>query len=126
MFKRVDHVVIAVSDLEASAALYQEKFELKSDEITETPALGIRSIKLDVNNAYVELAQPTDETGPVGRFLKERGEGLYLIALQVDDLKGTAKALRENGATIIGDESADSLLFIHPKSAHGALIQLRE
>ena len=126
MFKRVDHVVIAVSDLEASVALYQDKFGLKASEVLESADLGLKSVNLDVGNAYIELAQPTDATGPMGRFLKECGEGLYLMAVEVDDLRGTVKALREKGARIIGDENAGGQLFIHPASTHGMLIQLLE
>jgi len=124
MFKRIDHVVIAVTDLEASADLYANAFSLKGTPPKEVPAIGIRNVLFDVGNAFIELAQPLNDTGPIARFLKERGEGLYLIAIQVDDLKASARRLREKGARILGDENAGGQVFIHPKSTHGVLIQL--
>lgn len=130
MFKRIDHVVIAVDNLEETAALYAEKFGLQATPAEEVPALGLRQVKLEVGNAYVELAQPTDATGPLARFLKERGEGLYLIAVEVHDLGATVRALREKGARLIGDENLEDpgphRVFIHPKTARGALIMLQE
>ncbi len=124
MFKRVDHVVIAVADLEASVALYRDKFGLNASETVEPPGMGLKRVNVDVGNAYIELAQPTDEDGPLGKFLKNRGEGLYLLAVEVDDLKGTVKALRDKGARIIGDENSGGQVFVHPSSTHGMLIQL--
>ncbi|MCL0101521.1 VOC family protein [Dehalococcoidia bacterium] len=124
MFKRVDHVVIAVSDLAESMALYEEKFGLKAGDVVESPELGLRRVNMDVGNAYIELAQPTDETGPVGKFLENRGEGLYLLAVEVDDLIVTAQALRDKGARIIGDENSGGQVFVHPATTHGMLLQL--
>ena len=124
MFKRVDHVVIAVSDLAESVALYEEKFGLKGSDVVESPEMGLKRVNLDVGNAYIELAQPTDDTGPLGKFLQTRGEGLYLLAVEVDDLKGTVQALRDKGARIIGDENSGGQVFVHPASTHGMLLQL--
>ena len=75
---------------------------------------------------FIELAQPVADSSPVAKFVAERGEGLYLIAVQVDDRKAAVKVLREKGARIIGDESTDGQVFIHPKSTHGVLMQLVE
>ena len=130
MFKRIDHVVIAVRDLEETAALYAEKFDLRGTPLEEMPELGLRRVKFDVGNAYIELAQPTDETGPLARFLEEQGEGLYLIAIEVDDLEATVGVLRERGASLMGEEGIGEAggrrtVFIHPKTARGALIMLQ-
>ncbi|MEE9285652.1 MAG: VOC family protein [Dehalococcoidia bacterium] len=130
MFKRIDHVVIAVKDLEETASLYTKTYGLKQTEPEEIPALGIRRVNIDVGNAYIELAQPTDPNGPIAKFLADRGEGLYLIAVTVDDLPGAVKQLQERGARLIGAENASKpaggQVFIHPKSAHGALIMLSQ
>jgi methylmalonyl-CoA/ethylmalonyl-CoA epimerase len=129
MFKRIDHVVIAVKDLNETAALYRDRYGLKATEPEDIPAMGIRRVNIDVGNAYIELAQPVDPQGPVAKFLEERGEGLYLIAMQVDDLPGTVKRLQDKGARLIGAEGASkpgARVFIHPKSAHGALIMLSQ
>lgn len=126
MFKRIDHVVIAVSDLEAANAVYSKQLGLKGREAQEVPAIGIKQIIFDLGNAFIEVAQPITEASPLTRFLKERGEGIYLIAVQVDDVKATAKKLRANGARIIGNEDAGGQVFVHPKSTHGVLIQLTQ
>ncbi len=126
MFKRIDHVVIAVKDLEAAATLYGEHLGLKGSEPADVPAIGVRRINFDVGDAFIELAQPVADSSPVAKFVAERGEGLYLIAVQVHDRKAAVKVLREKGARIIGDESTDGQVFIHPKSTHGVLMQLVE
>lgn len=127
MFKRIDHVVIAVKDLNETVPLYRDTYGLPVTEARDHPKLGIRAARVLVKNAYIELAQPLDPNGPVGKFLAERGEGLYMIAVQVDDLPGTTKRLLERGARLIGAEQAaqpGARVFIHPQSAHGALIML--
>lgn len=126
MYNKVDHVVIAVSDLDAAAALYGKTLGLKPSEVMVSRELGLKRINFDVGNAYIEIAQPIDETGPVARFVKEKGEGLYLIAVKVDSIKETVGKLRRQGARIIGDENAGGQVFIHPKSTHGVLMQLVE
>ncbi|MBI3743810.1 MAG: VOC family protein [Chloroflexi bacterium] len=129
MFKRIDHVVIAVKDLEDSAALYMQKYGLKATAPEDVPDLGIRIRKVDVGNSYIELAQPTNPDGPVGKFVANTGEGLYLIAIQVDSLAATVKNLQDKGARLIGAENASkkgARVFVHPKSTHGALLMLME
>ena len=129
MFKRIDHVVIAVKHLDETATVYTEAYGLTSTAPEEVPEMGIRRVNIDVGNAYIELAQPTDPNGPIARFLEDRGEGLYLIAVQVDDLPDAVKKLQERGARLIGAEDATKpggRVFIHPKSARGALIMLSQ
>ncbi len=129
MFKRIDHVVIAVKDLNETIPLYRDKYGLEVTPVKDVPELGIRSVRVTMPNAFIELAQPIDPNGPVAKFLEERGEGLYLIAMQVDDLPGTVKRLQDKGARLIGAEGASkpgARVFIHPKSAHGALIMLMD
>ena len=131
MFKRVDHVVIAVKNLEETAALYTETYGMPASPAEEVPAIGIRRINIDVGNSYIELAEPTDPTGPMAKFLNERGEGLYLIAIEVESLKEAVAQLQERGARVIGADlvgtpQARGNVFIHPKTAHGALIMLTE
>jgi methylmalonyl-CoA/ethylmalonyl-CoA epimerase len=131
MFNRVRYVVIAVKDLEESLALYTGTYGLVAAPIEEMPEGGRRTVKLDVGNAHIELAQPTDPESPLGKFIADRGEGLYLIALVVPDRQKAADELRERGARVIGDIDAsgqvgEGMLFVHPKSARGVLINLVE
>jgi methylmalonyl-CoA epimerase len=134
MFKRLDHVVIAVSNVEEAARLYGETLgfpQFPGESIREVGHVGVGLARFDFGNAYLGLVQPANENAAVAKFIRERGEGLYILAIQVDDLKGTVGALREKGVRIVGDENAEDprvrqQLFIHPKSTRGAIIQLVE
>ena len=131
MFQRIDHVVVAVKNLEESTALYRDTYGLKVTEPEELPAMGLRRTKIDVGNAYIELAEPLSDQGPIAKFLENTGEGLYLIAVLVADLRKTVDQLQERGARVLGAEHAgapDSTgkVFLHPSSAHGALIMLMQ
>lgn len=123
MFKRVDHVVIAVTDLDAAAALYGQSFGLKASAPIDAPELGARRIRFDAGNAFVDIVQPSSPTSPLNAFIKDRGEGIYLIAVQVDDLKGSVAALKQKGAEIMEESGR---VFVSPKTTHGALMQLIE
>ena len=121
MFTRVDHVVIAVSDLDAAAALYGKSFGLKSAPQDEVPGLGAKRVRFDAGNAFVDLVQPLAEASPLTQFIKDRGEGIYLIAVKVDDFDATLAALRQKGAQIITERGKT---FISPTTTHGALMEL--
>ncbi|MDO8532629.1 MAG: VOC family protein [Dehalococcoidia bacterium] len=127
MYKRIDHIVIAVKNLEQSAALYGEKFGLKATDVGKLTE-GLKETTFTTGNTRIVLSQPVDPNGPVARFIEERGEGLYLVALEVDNVDKAAEALRKRGARIAEAPSAEHgrRVFIHPKSAHGVLFQLVE
>ncbi len=126
--KNLDHVAVAVSDLDAGITTWQENFGLKLERTGEAPALGIRQAILPLGSAFVELITPLSEEGPVAGFLKDRGEGLYLVSLEVDDLDATVASLRDKGVRV-GDPTGGSgtrLAFVSPRSTHGVTIQLIE
>ncbi|MBF8299103.1 MAG: methylmalonyl-CoA epimerase [Dehalococcoidia bacterium] len=115
--------MIVVSDLNAAAALYGQTFGLKSGPPQLAPDLQATRLRFDTGNAYVDVVQPASEASPLGQFLKDRGEGIYLIAVQVDDLEGTLTTLRQRGAEIHVEAGRT---FISPKTTHGALMELIE
>ena len=125
MFKWVDHIVIAVNDLQQSVKDY-EKLGLKA-EVTdrEVPELGLRQaiLPLDESGRFLELVEPLGPETPVGRTLGRRGEGVYLIAIAVDNREQAAADLKANGVQIIEGPGGP---FIHPKESHGVLFQLVE
>ena len=123
MFNRIDHVVIAVTDLDAAANLYGKNFGLKASAPQDAPDLGGRRIRFDVGNAFVDVVQPSVPGSPLEGFIKERGEGIYLIGVQVDNLKQSISELRRKGVQIIEEGGR---VLIHPKSTHGALMLLTE
>ncbi len=130
MFKGVDHIVLAVKDLDASIAHFAKVYGVPATDIGEPPGAGFRNayFRFGGDSGYVELVAPTNETGPVGRRVAASGEGVYLIALAVDDLPATLNNLREQGIRLVGDpgpgQPVRGQVFIHPTAAGGVLTQL--
>jgi methylmalonyl-CoA/ethylmalonyl-CoA epimerase len=130
LVREFDHLVIAVKDLDAGVKTWTSNFDLSESGRNEIPALGIRNAILPVAqaNAFVELVTPLGEGGAVEKFLGERGEGLYLISLEVADLDQAIARLREQGIRV-GDPiggGGGRLAFLSPRNTHGVSIQLRE
>lgn len=129
LVRNLDHVAVVVSDLDAGVRTWQENFGLPLERVGEVPALGIRQAILPLGSAFVELISPLRDEGPVAGFLKERGEGMYLVSLAVADLDGAVATLRGRGLRV-GDPTGGSgdarLAFISPRSTHGVTIQLIE
>jgi methylmalonyl-CoA/ethylmalonyl-CoA epimerase len=131
MFKGVDHVVVAVKDLEEGIARFEKLFGIPATERGEPPGAGFRNAYFRFGGAgpgFVEVIAPTDETGPVGRRVAAGGEGVYLIALAVDDLARAVAELREKGVRLVGDPGPGNPItgqvFVHPSHANGVLVQL--
>ncbi|HEY8489794.1 MAG TPA: VOC family protein [Dehalococcoidia bacterium] len=129
MFKALDldHLAVATRDLDAAINTYRENFGLEAERWGEVPALGIRNAVLPVGEAFIELITPLTGEGPVARFLEERGEGMYLISIAVDDLDAAMADLRERGVRVMGEPvpiEGGRMAFVHPSSTHGVLLQL--
>ena len=125
---RIDHVAVVVKDLEAAVATYQHNFDLAKAGGGEVPALGIHNAFLQIGGARIELMTPMSATGPVAEFLEQRGEGMYLLSLEVEDLDEAVTHLEAAGARVRVAEGSTGqrLAFVSPKSAHGVLLQLLE
>jgi methylmalonyl-CoA/ethylmalonyl-CoA epimerase len=126
VFKGIDHMVIAVNDLEQAVKDYEEKLGLKAQEGGgERPDLGLRNayLPLGVGGSFIELAQPLGPDTPIGRTIARKGEGVHLVAMAVDDLQQAVARLKESGTQVI---EAGSMVFIHPREAHGIMFQLVE
>ena len=125
---RIDHIAVVVKDLAAAVATYQHNFELEKAGGGAVPVLGIQNAFLQIGDAQVELMTPTSATGPVAEFLDQRGEGMYLLSLEVEDLDEAVTHLQDTGARVrIAEGSAGQrLAFVSPKSTHGVLLQLLE
>jgi methylmalonyl-CoA epimerase len=129
MFSKILNVVIAVNDVKEAAKLYSDNFGLEPHRAKTLPELGIKNAKFRIGDAEIELIEPFDpQKGPVTKFLQTRGEGLYMIELEVEDYIAAVEMLKGKGIRLIG-ESPESLvngagIFIHPQSTKGVLIQL--
>jgi methylmalonyl-CoA/ethylmalonyl-CoA epimerase len=129
MFARVDHIGVAVEDLDAALPLYRDVYamELVHREVVE--AQGVEAVLLDVGENHVELLAPLGPDTPVGRFLAARGPGMHHVAYQVTDIERTLGALREQGLRLIDETPrigirGSRVAFVHPKSTGGVLTEI--
>lgn len=125
---RIDHVAVAVKDLDAAIATYQHNFDLQKVGGGAAPSLGIHNAFLQIGGSQIELITPASTTGPVAEFLEQSGEGMYLLSLQVEDLDEAVSHLQNLGARVrvAAGSTGQRLAFVSPKSTHGVLLQLLE
>ncbi|GAA5032096.1 methylmalonyl-CoA epimerase [Actinopolymorpha pittospori] len=133
MFRSIDHVGIAVTDLDAAIAWYAEKFGMRVTHTEVNEEQGVREAMLAVGTSgpQLQLLAPLRPDSPVGRFLASRGEGLHQVAYTVDDVDAASAALRERDIELLYDEprrgtAGSRVNFIHPKNAGGFLVELVE
>ena len=129
--KGLDHVAIAVKDLEKAIAFYEQAFGLKCEEIEEVPEQQVRTAIFGHGLGRIELICPTATDTGVARFLDKRGEGLHHICIEVDDLEAALSELKARGAPLIDQTpkvgaGGAKIAFIHPKGTHGVLTELRQ
>ncbi len=129
MFARVDHIGVAVEDLEAAIALHEETYEMTLVHREVVEEQGVEAVLLDVGEGHVELLRPLSAETPVGRFLAKRGPGLHHVAYQVADVQATLSALRERGLRLIDEQPRTGIrgsrvAFLHPASSGGVLTEI--
>lgn len=125
---KIDHVAIAVNDVESAAKEYCSVLGIKDVEFETVESEGVRVAIIHLGNGRIELMQPTNETSPIKKFLEKRGEGLHHLALETDDIDSEVDRMQVCGVQFLGkvrDGSAGTkVTFIHPKSLHGVLAEL--
>ena len=128
MFKGVDHIVVAVKDLDASIGKYEAIYGATVSDRSEAAAAGMKMAFFRFGDSYVELVSNLGDDGPIAKRLADRGEGVHLIAMKVDDLDKTLAELREKGVRLVGDPGAGNpvrgQVFVHPSETGGVLTQL--
>ena len=127
----IHHIAIAVHDLDTALAFYRDALGLEMTERREVPEEGVEIAFLPSGDGEIELLRPLDESSGVARFLEKRGEGLHHICLQVADIDVAVERLRAAGARLLSDGPRVDVhgtryIFVHPKSAHGVLLELYE
>jgi methylmalonyl-CoA/ethylmalonyl-CoA epimerase len=126
----IDHVGVAVKDIEAALKLFQDVFGAPSAEIKDLPDQGVRATLIQVGQTRLELLEPLSGDSPVGRFIERRGEGLHHLALNVSELSHKLGALETLGFQLVDKEPRQGLsgtiAFIHPSSVFGVLTELVE
>ena len=130
MIRRLNHVAIAVPDLEKSLAFWRDTLGLPLSHVAESAGQKVKVGFLPVGDGEVELVQPSDPSSTTAKFLERYGSGLHHIALEVDNLDLMLADLKTKGIALINDAPVPALggraAFIHPRSADGVLVELFE
>ena len=129
MFARVDHIGVAVEDLDAAIALHERAYGMAVAHREVVDEQGVEAVLLDVGENHVELLRPLSEETPVGRFLASRGPGLHHVAYQVADVDAALSALRERGLRLIDQQPRTGIrgsrvAFLHPAASGGVLTEI--
>ncbi len=131
LLTEIDHVAIAVRDIEAAIEYYQRAFGATVDHREIVEHDGVEEALLKVAESYVQLVTPTTNNSPVAKYLDKRGDGLHHIAYRVDDIGAAYESMQAAGALAIDDAPRPgsrntTVAFFHPKSSFGTLIELVE
>ena len=127
----LDHVGIAVSDLQASLAFFKDVLGLHVEASEEIASQRVRATFLDTGQSTFEMLEATAADSPIAKFIEKRGAGLHHVALRVDDIEAALEHLRARGVRLIDEKprpGAEGALvaFIHPSAAHGVLVELKQ
>lgn len=131
MFGAIDHVGVAVVDLDEAVALYEDRFEMELVHRETVEEQGVEAVLLNVGDSHVELLRPTGPDTPVGKFVESRGGGLHHVAYRVTDIDATLEGLRERGIRLIDERARTGIrrsrvAFLHPKATGGVLTEIVE
>jgi methylmalonyl-CoA/ethylmalonyl-CoA epimerase len=127
----LDHVGIAVSDLQSALAFYRDALGLEVEPPEEVSSQRVRAHFLPVGEARLELLEATAPDSPIAKFVEKRGAGLHHVALRVDDIRAALAALKARGVRLIDEEPRPGahhslVAFLHPSSTHGVLVELKQ
>ncbi len=127
--EKIEHIGIAVKNLEESNALFASLFGKPHYKVEEVKSEGVKTSFFDVGPNKIELLEATNPEGPIAKFIAKKGEGIHHIAFAVTDIKAEIKRLKNEGFTVLNSApklGADNKLvaFLHPKTTNGVLIEL--
>jgi methylmalonyl-CoA/ethylmalonyl-CoA epimerase len=131
VFTRIDHVGIAVEDIDASIALYAEQFAIELVHRETVEEQGVEAVLLDVGENHIELIAPLGPETTVAKFIAKNGPGMHHVAYQVEDIEAEIARLKASGIRMIDNEPRTGIrgsrvAFLHPKSTAGVLTELTE
>ena len=129
LLTEIDHVAIAVNDLEAAIGYYRDTFGAEVDHREVVESDGVEEALLKVAESYVQLLTPTNDSSPVAKYLEKKGEGLHHIGYRVSDCAAALESIKANGGRVIDEaprpgSRGTTVAFVHPKAAFGTLIEL--
>jgi len=131
LFGRIDHIGVAVEDLDAAVELYGGRFDMREQHRETVEEQGVEAVLLEVGDGHVELLRPLSGETAVGKFIAKRGPGLHHVAYQTDDIDRTLGEVRDAGIELI-DQSprigirGSRVAFLHPRSTGGVLTEIVE
>jgi methylmalonyl-CoA/ethylmalonyl-CoA epimerase len=131
MIKKINHIAIAVSNLEEAAKFYQTVMGLTLSGIEVVAAQKTKVGFFKIGESNIELVQPAEPDSPLVKFLETKGQGIHHICLEVDDVEAEVRSYLEKGATMVDQKPRPGahntrVAFVHPKSSGGVLIELCE
>jgi methylmalonyl-CoA/ethylmalonyl-CoA epimerase len=127
---KLDHIGIVVRDIQQALEVYETALGLSLKEVVEVPDQKVRVAFLPLGESNIELVQPTTEDTGIAKYLETRGEGIHHICIEVEDIEAALARLQARGVQLIDQKPRQGahgrVAFIHPKGAHGVLIELIE
>jgi len=129
LLTEIDHVAIAVRDLEAAIAYYRDTFGCQVTHRERIESDGVEEALLAVADSYIQLLTPVRDDSPVAKYLERRGEGIHHVGYRVDDCAEALDAVKAQGFRVLDDaprpgSRGTTVAFVHPKDAFGTLIEL--
>ena len=129
MFGEIDHIGVAVENLDESIAIYRDRLGMREQHRETVEAFGVEAALLEIGGAHVELLSPTSQESGVARFLERKGPGLHHVAYRTDDIEAVLERMREAGMRLIDEEPRAGIqnsrvAFVHPKSTGGVLTEV--
>jgi methylmalonyl-CoA/ethylmalonyl-CoA epimerase len=125
---KIDHIAIAVTDVEESAKVYQEALGVHNVEFETVESEGVKIAIIHLENGRIELMQPTNDASPIKKFLDKKGPGLHHMALETNNIESEVSRMEGCGIQFLGKirpgSAGTKVTFIHPKSLHGVLTEL--
>ena len=131
LFGRIDHIGVAVNDLEAAVELYGGSFDMAEQHRETVEEQGVEAILLEVGEGHIELIRPLSPDTGVAKFIERNGEGMHHVAYQVDDIDSALERVRAAGLRLIDEQPRTGIrgsrvAFLHPKSTGGVLTEIVE
>ncbi|WP_455391691.1 methylmalonyl-CoA epimerase [[Eubacterium] cellulosolvens] len=131
MLLKIDHIGIAVEDIDETLEFYRDQLGLTVGGIEEVPEQKVKVAFMQLGESRLELLQSTDPEGPVAKFIEKRGQGIQHIAIGVDNIEETLASLKARGARLIDEQprigaGGAKIAFVHPKSTRGVLLEICE
>ena len=129
MINKIDHIGIAVQDLDVALEFYENILGIKCTSKEEVKEQKVRVAFLPIGDTEIELLESTDKEGPIAKYIDKKGEGIQHIAYSVDDIEASIKYLKDNGVRLIDEQprygaGGAKIAFLHPKSTFGVLIEI--